>query len=85
MRVLHALLSAPGGPAQGIGTLKPPAFGPRRDKLLRQAQRWSLPRVEEALKDLTTTDLTLRSSTRAPLQAVAERALLRLARMAGRR
>jgi len=85
MRLLHALLSAPGGPTQGIGTLKPPVFGPRRDKLLRQAQRWTLPRVEEALKDLTATDLTLRSTTRAPLQAVAERALLRLARMASRR
>lgn len=85
MRVLHALLSAPGGPGQAIGTLRPPVFGPRRDKLLRQAQSWTLARCEEALKDLTATDLTLRSSTRAPLQALAERALLRLARMAGRR
>lgn len=85
MRMLHALLSAPGGPARGIEALRPPVFGPRRDKLLRQAQSWTLPRVEEALKDLTTTDLALRSSTRAPLQALAERALLRLARLAGRR
>ena len=84
-RMLHALVSAPGGPSQAIQSLRPPVFGPRRDKLLRQAQNWSLPRVEEALRDLTATDLMLRSSTRAPTRALAERALIRLARMAGRR
>ncbi|MCB1388357.1 MAG: DNA polymerase III subunit delta [Rhodobacteraceae bacterium] len=85
MRVLHTLVSAPGGPGQAIGALRPPAFGQRRDRLLRQAQAWTPARVEEALRDLTATDLALRSSTRAPLQALAERALLRLARMAARR
>lgn len=84
-RVLHALVSAPGGPSAAIGTLRPPVFGPRRDKLLRQAKLWTLPRVEEALRGLTETDLALRSSTRAPTRALAERALLRLARLAGRR
>lgn len=84
-RTLHALISAPGGPQQGIDRLRPPVYGPRRDKLLRQAQVWSLERVEEALRDLTATDLTLRSSTRAPVRALAERALIRLARLAGRR
>ncbi|WP_370223100.1 DNA polymerase III subunit delta [Pararhodobacter marinus] len=84
-RVLHALVSAPGGPGQAIGTLRPPVFGPRRDKLLRQANMWSLPRVEEALRGLTETDLMLRSSTRAPTRALAERALVRLCRLAGRR
>ncbi|MCB1408159.1 MAG: DNA polymerase III subunit delta, partial [Rhodobacteraceae bacterium] len=82
---LHALVSAPGGPAQGIQALRPPVFGPRRDRLLKQAQNWTLPRVEEALRDLTATDLALRSSTRAPTRALAERALIRLARLAGRR
>ena len=84
-RTLHALVSAPGGPAQGIQALRPPVFGPRRDRLLKQAQNWTLPRVEEALRDLTATDLALRSSTRAPTRALAERALIRLARLAGRR
>lgn len=84
-RILHALVSDPRGPAQAIGTLRPPIFGPRRDRMLRQAQNWSLQRVEDALRDLTATDLALRSSTRAPTRALAERALIRLTRMAGRR
>ncbi len=84
-RLLHALVSAPGGPSQGIGSLRPPVYGPRRDRLLRQAQGWNLERVEEALRDLTATDLALRSSPRAPTRALAERALIRLARLAGRR
>lgn len=84
-RVLHALVSDPRGPAQAIGSLRPPVFGPRRDRLLRQAQRWNTKRIEEALRDLTATDLALRSSTRAPTRALAERALIRLARLAARR
>lgn len=84
-RLLHTLVSDSRGAAQAIGGLRPPVFGPRRERLLRQAQNWSLPRVEEALRDLTATDLALRSSTRAPTRALAERALIRLARMAGRR
>lgn len=84
-RTLHALVSAPGGPAQGIERLRPPVYGPRRDALLRQAGLWRLDKVEDALRDLTATDLMLRSSTRAPLRALAERALIRLARLAGRR
>lgn len=84
-RTLHALVSAPGGPAQGVERLRPPVYGPRREALLRQAGLWRLDKVEEALRDLTATDLMLRSSTRAPLRALAERALIRLARLAGRR
>lgn len=84
-RLLHTLVSAPGGPNEAIGKLRPPVFGPRRDRLLRQARNWSVERVEEALRDLTATDLALRSSTRAPTRALAERALIRLARLAGRR
>ncbi|MCB1397626.1 MAG: DNA polymerase III subunit delta [Rhodobacter sp.] len=83
-RVLHALVSDPRGPAQAIGALRPPVFGPRRDRLLRQAQAWSVDRVELALRDITATDLALRSSTRAPTRALAERALIRLARLARR-
>lgn len=84
-RMLHTLVSAPGGPGQGIERLRPPVYGPRRDRLLRQASLWRMERLEDALRDLTATDLMLRSSTRAPLRALAERALIRLARLAGRR
>ena len=84
-RMLHRLSADPRGPAQAVAGLRPPVFGPRRDRLLRQAQRWPLERVETALGELTTTDLSLRSSTRAPVQALIERCMMRLASMAARR
>lgn len=84
-RTLHLLVSDPRGPAQAIGGLRPPLFGPRRDRILRQAQRWSVSRIEEALRDLTATDMILRSSSPAPMQALAERAMLRMTRLAARR
>lgn len=85
-RLLYTIASAPGGPAQGIGALRPPLFGPRRDRMLRQAQAWSLDRLEEALGLLMDTDLTLRSAgQKAPATALVERAFVRLAYMASRR
>ncbi len=83
-RSLHALSCDPGGPAAGIKKLKPPVFGPRRDRLLRQAQTWGPARLDTALATLTDADLTLRSASNAPAMAVIERALIRLAMMARR-
>lgn len=83
-RALHAAASAPGGAAEGIARLRPPIFGPRRDRMLRQAQDWGMFRLEQALGLLTDTDLQLRSSSRAPAMAVMERALIRLAMLARR-
>jgi DNA polymerase-3 subunit delta len=84
-RTLFAIASAPGGPAQGIGKLRPPIFGPRRDRMLRQAQSWSSARLDEALKLLMDTDLALRSAgQKAPQMALVERAFVRLAYL-GRR
>ena len=84
-RLLHALLSDPRGPAQALASARPPVFGPRRDRILEQTRRWTLARTEDALRDLTATDMVLRSSSPAPLQALAERAMLRMARLAERR
>ncbi|RWR26475.1 DNA polymerase III subunit delta [Sinirhodobacter populi] len=84
-RSLHVVASDPGGPGAGIGRLRPPAFGPRRDKLLSQAQRWGMFRLEEALKVLVEADLTLRSASKAPQMALLERALMRLAMLGARR
>lgn len=78
-RALHAASADPGGPSAGIARIRPPVFGPRRDRLLRQAQSWGLERLEQALSIIVETDLALRSSTRAPTMALMERALLRLA------
>ncbi|MDA7425165.1 DNA polymerase III subunit delta [Thalassococcus lentus] len=84
-RVLYTLAASPGGPAQGIGRLRPPLWGARRDRMLRQAQNWSVDRLEAALDVFMETDLTLRSAgQRAPAMALVERAFVRLAYMARR-
>lgn len=83
-RTLFAIAAHPGGPAQGIGALRPPLYGKRRDRMLRQAQTWGAQRLETALTVLTDTDLQLRSAGQtAPALALMERALIRLA-MLGR-
>lgn len=83
-RTLHIVASDPGGPGSGIGKVKPPVFGPRRDRMQRQASAWGMHKLERALTILLDTDLTLRSTARVPEMAVMERALLKLAWM-GRR
>lgn len=83
-RTLHAAASDPKGPAAGITRLRPPVFGPRRDRMVRQAQAWGLQRLESALSILTDTDLQLRSSQRAPAMALIERTLIRLSMMGKR-
>ncbi len=81
-RVLLAAKANPGGTAAGLSHARPPVMGPRRDRMLQQAQSWSVPRLEEALRHLFETDLALRSSSRAPAMAMLERTLLRIARLA---
>ena len=67
----------------GVGALRPPLYGPRRDAADRQVRRWGAQRLERALDLLMEADLTLRSASRAPAGALIERALIRLAMMAG--
>jgi DNA polymerase-3 subunit delta len=82
-KTLYAAASDPGGAAQGIGKLRPPVFGPRRDRMLRQAQGWGIYNLEAALSLLVDTDLKLRSAGQhAPAMALVERCLIRLAMMA---
>lgn len=82
-KTLYVAKSDPGGPSQGMGRLRPPVFGPRRDRLMRQAQSWTLPRLEQALETLTDTDLALRSAGQtAPQMALVERSLIRLTMLA---
>lgn len=78
-RALHLAAADPGGPGAGLSRMRPPVFGPRRDRMARQAQSWGMGPLEEALRQLLDVDLTLRSSSRAPAMALIERALLRLA------
>ena len=79
-RTLYAAANNP----SGIGGLRPPVFGPRRDRMQRQLQRWGSRKLEIALTMLTDTDLQLRSTSRAPAMAVMERTLVRLAMLAAR-
>lgn len=84
-KTLYAAASDPGGAAQGIGKLRPPVFGPRRDRMLRQAQGWGIYNLEAALSVIVDTDLKLRSASQhAPAMALVERCLIRLAMMAKR-
>ncbi len=77
-RTLHAAACDPGGPAVGIGRVRPPVFGPRRERMARQARDWGVRRLEKALRMLTETDLALRASGSAPQMAMVERTLIRL-------
>ena len=80
-RTLHSASADPGGPASGLARARPPVFGPRRDIMLRQASGCGMRALEQALALLVETDLTLRSTSRAPAMALMERALIRLAMM----
>lgn len=84
VRQLHQAASDPGGAGAGVAKLKPPVYGPRRDALLRQAQRFGRHDLEAAIGLLIETDLTLRSTARAPQLALVERMMIRLSMM-GRR
>lgn len=84
-RTLYAVAAAPGGAQEGINKVRPPVFGPRRDRVLRQAQAWGVHKSQQALTVITETDLALRSAAQtAPAMALVERAMIRLAMMARR-
>ena len=76
-RGLHTAASDPGGVSAGL--MRARVFGPRRDQMQRQVQDWPVRQLEQAISQLLETDLTLRSSSRAPGMALMERALIRIA------
>lgn len=78
-KALHIAACDTGGVAAGL--MKARLFGPRRDQMQRQAGSWGRSALETALGMLVETDLTLRSTSRAPGMAVMERTLIRLAMM----
>ncbi len=81
-RKLFAAASDPGGPKAGLARARPPVPYVRKDRLARQARGWGAPKLEQALKLLTDTDLQLRSAQPIPQMALVERAMIRLAMMA---
>lgn len=80
-RALHDAASDPGGVVAGLSRQRPPVFGPRRDRMARQAQAWGMHALEQAIHHLLDTDLKLRSTTQAPAMAVIERALMRISHL----
>lgn len=84
-KALHLAAADPAGPGTALSRARPPVFGPRRDRMARQAQAWGMGPLEEGMRVLLDTDLTLRSASRAPQMALVERVLIRLAMMPARR
>ncbi|MCC6007694.1 MAG: DNA polymerase III subunit delta [Rhodobacteraceae bacterium] len=81
VRRLHAAASHPGGAEAGVGALRPPVWGPGRERVLRQARRLPRARAEQALALLIDCDLDLRSSRPFPAHALVERCLMRIAHL----
>lgn len=85
-KTLLLIVGHPNGPSEGVSKLRPPAFGPRRDRLMRQANTWSVGTLKLAVGELTDTDLLLRSANQtAPQMEVLERLMVKLAMMSKRR
>ena len=81
-RQLHSAAADPRGGDAGLSGLRPPVFGPRRDRMSRQIRTWGMHRLETALHVLLETDAKLRSTTTHPAMAMTERAFIRIAMMA---
>ena len=67
------------GPDAALASVRPPVFGPRRNRFMGYLRGWHPERLEAALKTLTDTDLALRSSRPIPAHAMLERAFVRIA------
>jgi len=80
-RNLHSAASHPSGPDVALSRARPPVFGLRKDRMVRQVRQWGGMRLEKALDVLTDTDLSLRSSSKAPAHAMLERAFIRISMM----
>ncbi len=81
-KTLHLAASHPKGPEAGLSASRPPVFGPRRDRMGKQARAIGTYKLENMLGILTDTDLNLRSSRPIPARAMLERAFIRIAMMA---
>ena len=79
-KILFSIASNPKGPSSGAAALRPPIYGPRKENLINQAQKWGPEKIKNAIKSITATDLQLRSQNqKAPQMALVERLFIRLA------
>ena len=77
-RALHAASGHPQGADTALARARPPVFGPRKDRMVKQVRGWGGPRLEKALEVLMDTDLALRSPRPVPEMAMVERAFIRI-------
>ena len=80
-RNLYLAASHTSGPDVGLSRARPPVFGLRKERMVRQVRQWGGMRLEKALGVLIDTDLSLRSSSKAPAHAMLERAFIRISMM----
>ena len=60
-------------PHTGAAALRPPVYGPRKEILINQAQKWGPEKIKNAITSITATDLQLRSQNQqAPQMALVE-------------
>ena len=79
-KALFSIISNPGGVNAGATALRPPVYGPRKEALTNQAQKWGPVKIKTVIKILTATDLQLRSSNQqAPKMVLVERLFIRIA------
>ena len=79
-KALFSIVSNPGGVSAGATALRPPIYGPRKETLINQAQKWGPVKIKTAIKILTTVDLKLRSvDQKVPQMSLVERHLIRIA------
>lgn len=82
-KMLFTIASHPDGITQGLNKLRPPLYGPRRNRVQNQSKIWPLRKAKLAMDVLIDLDLKLRSAGQsAPNFALVERALIRLSMMA---
>ena len=79
-KILFSIATNPKGPSAGAAALRPPVYGPRKESLINQAQKWGPEKIKNAITSITATDLQLRSQNQlAPQMALVERLFIRLA------
>ena len=79
--VLHMAACDPDGPDRALMRARPPVFGARKDRMVRQARQWGSKRLELVLQLLLSTDRNLRRSHQGPEAAIVERTFIRIAMM----
>lgn len=83
LRTAQAMVAEGASPETAMGRLRPPVFFMEKRAFEARLRRWPLARIDAALEALLDAELGAKS-TGLPDQEIAERALLKIALMAGR-